>query len=80
MNKLSAFIAAAMNMAFSNPAQHFSGRRSEAERPKHRHAGSKLAKKAKKHAIGLRNGPGGVISATFREIAQQLHQAKQANK
>jgi hypothetical protein len=43
-------------------------------------AGTKMAKKAKKHAIGLRNGPGGVISATFREIAQQLHQAKQANK
>lgn len=40
----------------------------------------KMIKKAKKSALGLRNGPGGIVSAAVREMSQNKALARLANK
>lgn len=45
-----------------------------------RTCGSKLAKKARKHAVGLKNGQGGVVAEAIREMQIDKNLAKIANK
>ena len=65
---------------FSSGVKHQPGKHAKVWTPKKNPAGAKIAKKAAKSSIGLRNGPGGIVSAAVREMAADKYLAKQANK
>ena len=78
--KLTDLFINAFKWIFSTGVTHQPGKYAKIRTPKKNPAGTKMAKKAEKSALGLRNGPGGIVSAAVREMAKDRYLAEQANK